>query len=180
MRHVMLGLAAVVALSFLAPAAQAQVAGGFSSGFSDPFFLYYGFYLPRQQYLAAQPSTPNMLNEVAAARQGAVMADRQGLYDAPVSPFSPDLIDPLSPFSPKRTTPLPRLPMHFVRPRAHNGLPPVQAYNRTARYFPSIVSSSHPNRNTPSIRSARGGSGGFGGFGGYGGGMSVPSSVPSR
>lgn len=172
MRHFLSGLAVVVGLSLLAPACHAQTAGGFSPGFSDPFFLYYGVYLPRQQYLAAQPSTPNMINEVAAARQSAVMADRQGLYDAPVSPFSPELVDPLSPFSPRRTTPLPRLPTHFIRPRPHNGLAPIQAYNRTARYYPGIVSSSHPNRNVPSLRFSRGGYGG--GFGGYG----VPS-VPS-
>ena len=50
MRRILLGLAALAGLAMCPARGQAQV-----SNFSDPFFLYYGWYLPRQQALANQP-----------------------------------------------------------------------------------------------------------------------------
>ena len=174
MRRPILGLAVALVISASASTVSAQQ--GFSPGFSDPFFLYYGFYLPRQAALAATPTTPNMINDVAAARQNNALNDRAGLYDPIASPFSPEQLDPLSPFGPRRgPTLLPRLPVHFVSPRPHNGLPPVPYYNRTARYFPTIRSGSGPNHNMVSTRRAvsgvPAGAPGIAGMGGMGVGI---------
>jgi hypothetical protein len=157
MRRSIVGLAVVLGFATLAPTVRAQVPG---TGFSDPFFLYYGFYLPRQAALAAQPSTPAMVNDVAAQRQTYALADRQGLYD-PVSPLGMDQYDPNNPFGRTRgPAPLPRLPQHFVSPRPSNGVNLNQAYNRTARYHPTVRSGSNANRNVVGgSRYARTGSG---------------------
>src|SRR5947209_6838977 len=104
MRRPMFGLAFALGVLAFAPAAQAQ-----GVGFSDPFFLYYGFYLPRQASIAAQPSTPSMIGDVAAARQNYALADRAGLYDPIQSPLNQ--IDPSSPFNPRNSPQrLPQLP----------------------------------------------------------------------
>ena len=58
---VVLGLAASTASTVRAQTGFAAASGGFS----DPFFLYYGFWLPRQQYLAAQPRAEDSIRESA-------------------------------------------------------------------------------------------------------------------
>lgn len=160
MRRALIGLAFVGMLSAVGSSAQAQV----SAGFSDPFFLYYGFYLPRQASLAAQPTTQTMLSDVTQSRQNFTLADRAGLYDPVQSPFNVDQIDPSSPFARRGAERLPHLPPpSVVRPRAHNGMAPGPYYNRTARYFPSTPSGSGPNRNVAQSRASRGGGGGMAG-----------------
>jgi len=171
MRRSILGLAVVLGFATSTPTVSAQTPG---TGFSDPFFLYYGFYLPRQAALAAQPSTPSMVNDVAAQRQSYALADRQGLYD-PVSPFGMDQYDPNNPFGGRNRgpAPLPRLPQHFISPRPSNGANLNQSYGRTNRYFPSARPGSSGNRNiVGGSRYARG-SGGMAGAA-AGGGFGFP------
>jgi hypothetical protein len=174
MRHLLLGLAVAFGLAAFAPAVQAQATPGFSPGFSDPFFLYYGFYLPRQAYLAAQPTTPNQLNDVAAARQNYALADRAGLYDPNAgNPFAMEQTDPLGPYAPRKGAErLPRPPAHFAQPRVTTNLNNAY-FNRTARYYPTMRPGSNANRNL--VTASRFARGGFGMPSMYGG-----SGLPGR
>jgi hypothetical protein len=171
MRRLLLGLAVAFGLAAFAPAVQAQ---GFSAGFSDPFFLYYGFYLPRQAALAAQPSVPNQLNDVAASRQNYALADRAGLYEPNTNQFGFDQADPLSPFKPRTGAErLPRLPYNVASPRVEthmmNG-----SYRSAARYYPAMRPGSNANKNVVGgSKYARAGAAG------YGGGYGMPS-MPGR
>ena len=85
MRRPMIGLAVALGFSLLAPASQAQ---GFGN-FSDPFTSYYGFYLPHQAAIAAQPTPMDTINAVTAARQYNAPTNRTGMFD-PVSPYGMD------------------------------------------------------------------------------------------
>jgi hypothetical protein len=160
MRRSFVGLAVVLGFTAVVPTARAQ----FGPGFNDPLSLYYGFYLPRQAALAAQPTTQSMINDVTAQRQNYALADRQGLYD-PVSPFGLDQTDPSNPFGRRGPAPLPRLPnpRQLANPRpASNGVAPVTHYGRADRYYPSYRPGSGPNRNVVGAgRFARGGGGGM-------------------
>ena len=85
MRRPMIGLAVAFGFSLLAPASQAQ---GFGN-FNDPFTFYYGFYLPHQAAIAAQPTPMDTINAVTAARQYNAPTNRTGMFD-PVSPYGLD------------------------------------------------------------------------------------------
>ncbi len=137
-------LTVVLGLSSLAPQAGAQSIG---AGFNDPFFQYYGFYLPRQAALAAQPTTPQMLNNVAVARQEVIQQDRSGLYDPISSPFAPGPYNPSDPFSSSRREPIPRLSAAHIGGRSASTPAPTSAFNKTAQYYPTFRSSSAPNQN---------------------------------
>src|SRR5262245_16950315 len=95
MRRPILGLTIVLGVMALVPAeGRAQ----FIDGTGDPFFLYYGFYLPRQAALAATPRPEMTINNMAAIRQENALTERAGLYD-PVSPFGSGAFDPSHPFA---------------------------------------------------------------------------------
>ena len=52
------------------PRAKAQILGtgtGFANGGIDPFSFYYGYYLPHQAAVAAQPTPLDTINQVTAA-----------------------------------------------------------------------------------------------------------------
>ena len=68
MRRALLALAVAVAMIGWAPGgtAFAQVGGG-NLG-SDPFSLYYGYYLPHQAAIAAQPTPMDTINQNIAQR----------------------------------------------------------------------------------------------------------------
>jgi hypothetical protein len=169
MRRLLIGLGVAFGLAAFAPTVRAQGAGAFSPGFSDPFFLYYGFFLPRQAALSAQPTTANQLVDVAAARQNYALADRAGLYDPNVNnPFAMDT-DPLNPFPSRRGAErLPPIPPHFIAPRSQSRVD-VPYFNRAGRYFPTLRTGSNANQNVVgSNRYARAGVAGYGGFGGLG------------
>jgi hypothetical protein len=82
-----LGIIAFGLLSATASTARAQ------GGFSDPFFLYYGYFLPRQNALATQAQPEDLYRAQAAARSYAASVDRSGLYD-PGSAIGLDELDP--------------------------------------------------------------------------------------
>jgi hypothetical protein len=173
MRRILLGLAVTLGLAVFAPETKAQT--GFSPGFSDPFFLYYGFYLPRQQYLASQPSTANQINDIATARQNYALADRAGLYDPNANnPFAIDPTDPLNPYRRKGAERLPRLPGHFAQPRNQTQANPAVNsgyFNRTSHYYPGVRSGSFANKNIGHTRGRVSGPGM--------GGMGMPG-IPGR
>jgi hypothetical protein len=150
-------LAAGLTLLLTTGRAPAQVAG---TGLGvDPFSLYFGYYLPHQAYIAAQPRPMDTINANVAERQQNAVTDRAGLYD-PISPFAQgDDLDPLRPYGPNSGK------ERVVRPRAFatsttnaGGGGPAQYYNRTARYYPQLRIGQGPNRNL-AVQKARGGMG---------------------
>ena len=170
-RRILLCLAMIGGLSALAPMAEAQIVGGGV----DPFSQYFGFYLPRQAALAAQPTTPQMINQVAVARQEIVQQDRSGLYNPGASPFFPNGYDPLNPFSGNRGAEhLPRLSSNLIGGRSSSTPSPAAFYNRTGTYYPTYRASSGPNANQVKSRFGGGSAGrGISGVSGLGGGFGV-------
>jgi len=170
----MLGWLAALAVLALAPAtsAEAQVLGGAGVG-ADPFSFYYGYYLPHQAAIAAQPRVSDPINQVVANRQYAAQTDRSALYD-PISPYGDEESDPLRPYSPQggRGAGMRAGGAPNIMPGANNsntrGHGPALYYSRTARYFPTMRAGRGPNSNVGVSR--RGG-----------GGMGMPSmpSMPS-
>jgi hypothetical protein len=150
---VVLGLLALFVPASRAPA---QV-GGVGA---DPFSFYYGYYLPHQAAIAAQPSPLDTINAITAARQQNALADRPSLYD-PISPYGDDqdLLDPFSRRGQERLTKL-----NGAASNAR-GTGPAGYYGRTGRYHPTLRSGRGPNRNIAVARYSR-----FGGLGGGGGG----------
>jgi len=134
----MIGLAVAFGFSLLAPASQAQGIGNFN----DPFTFYYGFYLPHQAAIAAQPTPMDTLNAVTAARQYNAPANRSGMFD-PVSPYGMDEPDLFGAggrgLGQAMSTP-------SMNSNAR-GTGPALYYNRTARYFPGMRQGRGPNRN---------------------------------
>jgi hypothetical protein len=136
MRRLFFGLAVMLGLSSLVPSAQAQIGG---TGFSDPFFLYYGFYLPRQQYLAATPGPELMINNQAAAQQFRALTERGSLYD-PLGGAVGEDYDPMQPFAGRtrggRTRT--KISPNGITATHVNGSGPMGYYNRTMYYYPSL------------------------------------------
>ena len=158
-RLIILGL---MGLGFVAVSPSAHAQAGFSPGFSDPFFLYYGFYLPRQAALAAQPTTTTQLNDVAAARQSMQMQDRQGgLYGPIQSPFDPNSPDGQFQTGGKQRLPKPQ--PHFAAPRNQNNRN-VPHFNELASRYPTARVGNGPNKNM-AVRRPVGGGMGMGGMG---------------
>ena len=82
MSRSLFGLAvAVLGISLLASTNRAQAQAG-NLG-ADPFSLYFGYYLPHQAAIAAQPTPMDTINAAQATRQAAAAADRTGLYEPP-------------------------------------------------------------------------------------------------
>jgi hypothetical protein len=164
----LLALSVAVAVCSLVPAppAGAQVLG---TGV-DPFSFYYGYYLPHQAAIAAQPTPLDTINQITAARQLNAMSERAGLYD-PISPYGEEELDPQRPYSGRRGTERRARPGPFAVSTSNvRGTGPAVFYSRTAQYFPQIRTGRGPNRNIAVTRRAGGGGMG-GGMGGFGGGM---------
>jgi hypothetical protein len=145
----------------------------FPNGGVDPFSFYYGYYLPHQAAIAAQPRPMDTLNAITAERQMNAATDRAGLYD-PISPYAQEDEDQLGQYGRSRRgrERLANPPAFQTNPSALSpaGRGSPMYYNRTARYFPQIRVGQGPNRNLAVHRQARGG---------YGGGMpSMPSMSP--
>ena len=141
MRRPMIGLAVALGFCLLAPAGQAQ---GFGN-FSDPFTAYYGFYLPHQAAIAAQPTPMDTINAVTAARQYTAPTNRTGMFD-PVSPYGLDDPDIFSAGGSGGRGRGQTLSTPAMNSNAR-GTGPALYYNRTARYFPGARVGRGPNRN---------------------------------
>jgi hypothetical protein len=135
----------------------------------DPFSLYFGYYLPHQAYVAAQPRPMDTINAITTERQMNAMTDRAGLYD-PVSPYGQEENDPFQPYGSKKGHGEHMGPLRsFVTSANVAGRGPAQFYGRTERYFPQIRGGQGPNKNLAVHRPHRGFSGGTGGgMGGMG------------
>jgi len=161
----MIGLAVALGYSLMAPASQAQI----GNGINDPFTFYYGYYLPHQAAIAAQPSPMDTINAATAARQFTAPVNRSGVFD-PVSPFG---AEDQELFGPQGAGGGGGKIASLSRPGMTSnarGTGPALYYNRTARYYPSLRVGRYANHNlAPATR--RGG-------GGYGGG-GMPSATPS-
>jgi hypothetical protein len=154
-------MALAVCLFFPAGRAQAQLLGTNN----DPFNLYFGYYLPHQAAIAAQPTPLDTINQITAQRQYAAVTDRAGLYD-PISPYGDEELDPTRPYSPSRKGERIRTPQGFVNSTSNaRGTGPGLYYNRTARYYPQLRTGHGPNRNLAAVRSRGSNIGGGGGGG---------------
>lgn len=147
MRRSLLGLAAFLILGSMTAPARAQFV---SNG--DPFFLYYSWFLPRQQALAMQPRPANTVNAMATIRQDATLTDRANLYAAPASRFDG--------FDPNRLFDHPtgrRMGGTAAIGGSIDGNGPAQYYNRTSSYYPGLRTGRGVN---PSIAVGAAGAGG--------------------
>lgn len=159
MRRPLLGLAVLLGGSLLIPTNRAQ-AQGFGS--ADPFSLYYGFYLPHQAAIAAQPTPLDTINAATAARAPVVTSDRAGLYD-PISPYGEEDYEPLRAGSTRRRNErkarTSSFPTNTTAAMTNRGLGASSYYfNRTPSYYPTLRRGSGPNHNLAS-RGGRGGGG---------------------
>jgi hypothetical protein len=157
-RRSFLALTAALTVILLVPTSQvrAQILGTTGGGL-DPFSFYYGYYLPHQAAIAAQPTPLDTVNQITALRQYNAVTDRAGLYD-PISPYGDDELDPLRPGSALGKGERLARPQNFARATSNSqGTGPALYYNRTARYYPSMRSGRGPNRNIGTTRSSRGG-----------------------
>jgi len=129
----LLGSAVLLGLSLTASTGRAQ---DFGSG--DPFFLYYGFFLPRQAALAAQPGPEVGLQQNQMNRAAMALTDRAGLYD-PIRDIGADELNSGTPFAGRSgrnrlatTAPTGLMTTHI------RGTGPAGYYNRTGRYYPTM------------------------------------------
>ncbi len=177
MRRALLGLVALAAVAAWAGESRAQ-----NGTFDDPFFAYYGFFLPRQAALAAQPRVQDTINQNFADNQVLARTNRAGLYDPNGGYGVFDNYDPNATFDSKA----PRGAGFGARSK-FRGMPttniagrgPALYYNRAAQYYPSLRTGVGPNRNLAVTgRGVRGGGGASraasAAGAGLGGGMGVP------
>jgi hypothetical protein len=168
MRRPLLGLAIVLGTSLLVATdrAHAQFTPGTGVG-SDVFSFYYGYYLPHQAAIAAQPTPMDTLNAITASRQFNAVTDRARLYD-PISPYGAEETDPSQPWTrgggaERRAARVENYALSQGGSTLARGSGPALYYNRTARYYPTMRVGRGPNRNLAVTR----------GGGRYGGGMGM-------
>ncbi len=135
MRTSLIGLAVVLGLGILAPTSRAQ-----DTGFSDPFFLYYSFYLPRQAALAAQPQPDDQIRFNNSQRQIEVRSERAGLYE-PLPAIGLDELDPMRPFGQRSgSTRLARTSPSGLISTNLTGHGATGYFNRSGSYHPTLRS----------------------------------------
>ena len=165
MRPSRIGLAVALGIGMFATSAKAQ-----DGGFSDPFFLYYGFYLPRQAALAAQRQPEDSIRAYSAQRQYAAQTDRAGLY-APFSAVGSEDLNPLAPFGSRSGSSRLARTSAMGLPAGNVGGHGVSGYhNSLGSYYPSqrgtgaSFARSRP-RAMSVVPAGRGSMGGMGGMG---------------
>ena len=163
-RHRSVGLLVALGLTMFAAEAQAQSPFG---NVNDPFFLYYGFYLPRQQAQALQSGPEATLNALTAARQSYAATNRSDMFDPSGNTFNRFEGDDLFGGTAGRTTgnqPVARLGGNLNGRGVSVGT--VARYNRFGSYHPAVRPGQSRNANVAVVR-GRGFGGGGGGVGGF-------------
>lgn len=149
MRRALWVVAALAAIPAWAGTGRAQ----FNTGFSDPFFLYYGWYLPRQAALADQPRVQDTITANVAANQAYATTNRSNLYDPNGGYGRFDPHSNYDPFDPRGNSGA-RGP-GALAPRMRSGTPtsnmngqgPAMHFNRMAQFYPAARAGQGPNRN---------------------------------
>ncbi len=178
MRRAMWVVAAVMAASAWANVGRAQAVNN-PGGFSDPFFLYYGWYLPQQNALANQPRVEDTINNNAGMNAAAAQTNRAALYDPSggYGRFNPNPSG--DPFD--QSTRGGGAGAGARTGKMRSGVPtsnvsgngPAMYFNRQAQFYPSMRSGRSANHNlAPAPKGVRRGGGGM--MGGMGGGMGMP------
>ena len=134
MRVRLIGLAVVFGASLVATSAHAQ------DGFSDPFFLYYGYFLPRQNALASQAQPEDFYRNQGLQRQYAAQTDRSALY-ADSGYLGQEELNPLSAFgtrsgSTRMVRTVPKGLRTTVSLKGHSA--PPDTFQQTKNYFPGM------------------------------------------
>ncbi len=142
MRRALVGLAFVVFLSSWSSTVRAQAVNG--TGFSDPFFLYYGYFLPQQAYLASIPRPEDTVREISARRQVNALTERAGLYD-PLGSFGGETLDPFGRGAAPSGSRMVSTYNSGVANMNLNGSGPPGYFNRVGRYYPGIKVGRGPN-----------------------------------
>lgn len=170
MRQMSLGVMVILGSTVLVSSARAQT----SAGFSDPFYLYYGWFLPRQQFLANRPGPELLINQNAAARSEAAFVDREALSGMTLDLGDLDF-DPLHPFGTRGgISRIPRrpLPPNGISNMNLRGQGPSRNFTRVESYYPGLRVGQGPNINVPRLRGRGSGVGSMGSMvGGMMGGM---------
>ncbi len=129
--------------------AQTNGIGG-SNG--DPFFLYYGWYLPQQAALANQPRIQDTIQQNVAQNQAYATTNRSSLYDpnggyGRFNPYAADgelgVAGGPGAFRSSQMRSRASVPSSNMRGTSAPG----SYYNRTSQYYPSMRVGSGPNRN---------------------------------
>jgi hypothetical protein len=149
MRRALWAVAAVAAGLGWAESGLAQ-GPSFSNG--DPFFLYYGWFLPQQAALANQPRVQDTIQQNVAMNQANAQTNRSSLYD-PNGGYG--RFDPTAPGDPLAGGNRGGRPGTGIGlggrgtvPYSHaNGRGPALYYNRTSHYYPSMRAGQGANRN---------------------------------
>ena len=176
MRRLLLGLMAILGLASAGSEAMAQVP---FTNVNDPFFLYYGFYLPRQQAQAMQSGPEATINALTAARQSYASTNRSDMFD-PSGGFNRFDMDGdflSGPSGGGRSSA--GSTMQAARHGGNlngRGVSTGRAarFNRTDAYHPTLRSGQSRNANVAVIKGRSNFSGGMGGMGM--GAASVPGS----
>lgn len=169
MRRLLLGLFASLGLLGVAGEARAQSA---FTGINDPFFLYYGFYLPRQQAQALQSGPEATINAISAARQSYAATNRSDMFDPNGQGFNrfEQDADFLAGSGGRNRGPAgtgAQVARHGGNLAGH-GVP--ARYNRYGNWHPTVRSGQSRNANVAVTRSH----GSMGGFGGFNSGVGLP------
>ncbi len=150
MRRALWVLAAGVVVLSWASGAGAQVNGiGGSNG--DPFFLYYGWYLPQQAALANQPRVQDTIQANVAANQAYATTNRSNLYDpnggyGRFNPYAAEGDVGAGVGGAARVAGAGRMRSSVPTSNIRGQGPPLY-YNRTAQHYPSMRVGQGPNRN---------------------------------
>jgi hypothetical protein len=140
MRQLLFSAALLAGLFALAPSGQAQTEFGLSD---NPFNQYFGYYVPRQQAMAAQlqRGTVASINVNAADRRASALAGRGTFAPQAFSPFDTRFQDQ-NPFDPRR----PLHPPTILIPGQPSPMPHPGYYNRTSNYYFNRPSGSPTSR----------------------------------
>lgn len=152
MRRLWFGLAIFAGLLASSSTSHAQLVG--TAALDDPFLAYYGFYLPRQAAMAAQPGPELSINELSAARQVTAITERAGLYEPPAG-LGAEGYDPRHPFANGSGVSRRPLSRTGVSNANVNGEGPKQYYSRATGYYPTLRAGRGPNSYVATVRSSR-------------------------